>query len=88
VGGEAVLRPDFPECNVFDEDTLMETLSIPHQVTGVIPSSINLQDRAVVIGKGRTYMQKNKKLTIIGNQRQGALRLVVHVAGVQNNAVN
>ncbi len=60
--------------------------AFPHQVTGVIPSSVNLQDCGV-IGKAWTYTQKNEKLTVIRNQGQGArLRLVVYAVGVQNNA--
>jgi hypothetical protein len=60
--------------------------AFPHQVTGVIPSSVNLHD-CRVIGKPWTYTQKNEKLTVVRDQGQGARpRFVVYAVGVKNKA--
>src|SRR5262245_56615619 len=81
---QLVWYPDFPERKAFDEDAMVGTF--PHWITGVIPSSIDSQGRTVGRGSG-TYMQKNEKLTIVGDQRQKArLLYVVHNVGIQNKA--
>src|SRR6266487_3026358 len=80
---QLVWYPDFPDRKVFDEDAMIGTF--PQWITEVIPSPIDSQDRTV--GRGGTYMQKNEKLTIVGDQRQQArLLYVVHNVGIQNKA--